>query len=562
MSQHWLDRYASGYHAWQDSNPNGRRIFRRRIGVVESAFDTDGTDFEGRADVNAFLILEARNTLGTEELRKRVLLAWTSLRLQHALLLARVERQSSKDCFVIEPPVDYSEALATAGNQLVFVDDHYPDGDAEDFYRHALNTGRVLDPERSLSRLFILSSRGSENKTHQFQAILIAAHEITDGLAMYSWQQHFMHLLNSSSEDLQASIEQHRRPEQIWARLPPAQEDLYPPVAGNVARQRWYWAIVRILRHVRKPLPQGLTNPLRRDQRHDTATEMPPNYPAILNYSPNRKPPLNTFFVGLTLPQTASHRLQQLVKDANASVGAGCFALVGLAMMELYEKQHPSVPLADRKPFVASFPLNPRPFFGYNGPADSCMLAFSDGIVMPFLPSSLPVEGRFRLLAKIAHRQLRMYQKRLRDPDLNLGLSPHNPARMIATNYIAAVERAETKLPPERRTGMNPQGAYPANYNFGSATCGVSSVGSVKDLLSPGMFDLSKEPENGLVADYRSLRSVVRARDNEFLVGSAGDNTGIHFFVSYDGNAVPEEKAQEWKAKMETLLEPGERSRL
>jgi hypothetical protein len=37
------------------------------------------------------------------------------------------------------------------------------------------------------------------------------------------------------------------------------------------------------------------------------------------------------------------------------------------------------------------------------------MLAFGDGLALPFLPSYLPLEGRFKLLAKQADRQLRTF---------------------------------------------------------------------------------------------------------------------------------------------------------
>lgn len=81
-------------------------------------------------------------------------------------------------------------------------------------------------------------------------------------------------------------------------------------------------------------------------------------------------------------------------------------------MMELYEKLEPDVKLADRKCFITGFPLNPRAFFGFSTDPDSMMLAFSDGISLPFLSSDLSATGRLRLLARQAQRQLSAYQKR------------------------------------------------------------------------------------------------------------------------------------------------------
>ena len=177
-------------------------------------------------------------------------------------------------------------------------------------------------------------------------------------------------------------------------------------------------------------------------------------------------------------------RLANLCREAGTSVGAGVFALVGLVMMELYESLHPNVPLDKREHFIASFPLNPRPFFNYTGPPDSCMLAFSDGIAMPFLPSYLPLEGRLKLLSRAAHRQLKQFQKRKQ-----AAVDAHSPLRTVATNYIIAVEMLERKLPERYKQGLNPQGAYPPNFSAGLATCGVSSVGLVRD-CAPGKYDL------------------------------------------------------------------------
>lgn len=87
--------------------------------------------------------------------------------------------------------------------------------------------------------------------------------------------------------------------------------------------------------------------------------------------------------------------------------------MVGVCMMEMYEKQSPEIPLHDRKVFIPGFPLNPRAFFGLNSEPDSMMLAFSDGIALPFLSARLSVAGRLKLLARQAQRQLSVYQKRL-----------------------------------------------------------------------------------------------------------------------------------------------------
>jgi hypothetical protein len=85
----WLSRYANGYHQWRARRQTASILYHRPLGFVEGFFDADGTDYEGRADLNAHLILEARCSLSEDAWKRRVCLAWTVLRTQHALLSAR-----------------------------------------------------------------------------------------------------------------------------------------------------------------------------------------------------------------------------------------------------------------------------------------------------------------------------------------------------------------------------------------------------------------------------------------------------------------------------------------
>lgn len=570
MEQHrasinWLARYANNYHIWEEVQIDGKQAYRRPLGLVESSFNTDGSDYEGRADVNALLTLEIRSALNPDEFRRRILLAWASLRLQHVLMLARVlyNQHSAQRHFAVELLEDSQEALQRASKSVVFINDYYQNVDENDLYRHCLNTARVLSPDESLSRLFVLPLELLPNGNSRLHLLIVVAHEITDGLSIFYWMSHLIQILNTPLPELEKNLSFNLTRENVSSRLPPAQEDLYPPVSGSLARQRWFWAIMRILRHVRRPLPPTFANPLRRIQRLSSSVEMPPTYSRIFNYSPERKPLLNSFQCTASLSRKASSRFVQLTRAANASIGAGCFALVALTMMELEEVRHPDIPLSERRPFIASFPLNPRAFFGYSGPSDSCMLAFSDGIVLPFLASDLDIEGRFKLTARQAHRQLCTYQKRLRSTELNVGLAPRSVARLIANSYLVAIERGESKLPPEQRTGINPQGSYPANMISSGATCGVSSVGSVTHFFHPGMHKLEDVGNAAdFAADFRSIRMGVRARDNEFLVGSGTESDSIRFNVSFDGNAIGEEAVRLWKQKIETMLDVNKMAKL
>jgi hypothetical protein len=193
------------------------------------------------------------------------------------------------------------------------------------------------------------------------------------------------------------------------------------------------------------------------------------------------------------------------------------------------------------------------------------MLAFSEGIVMPFLPTSIPVEKRFVLVARHANRELRVYQKRVRqDGVLGVGMfDKHSPARLLATGYLAQIERVNEKLPAERRTGVSPQGELKPRVGPYGATCGVSSVGSLAAYFRKGEYDLEKAEGRDFVADYRGLRMGVRARENEFLIGSSSDAEGIiGFGVSYDENTISREAAEEWARTIEGLLEPENKSKM
>jgi hypothetical protein len=553
-SQHWLHRYANNFHAWKKEHGIDHVSFTRPIGLVEAFFDKDGTHFGGRSDVHSLLDLEVRTRLGLDGIRRRILLAWANLRVQHVLLRASIwnDLRTGHRHFIVRVPPSAKAALEEATSFTTFLEDVYPDGELADFFEHGLNTGRIVPDTKSISRLFAFPLRPTKDGTFQLTLLQYAGHLALDGLTSFNWSSHFLSLLNQSDAQLLMQLETFTRPERVRNLLPPAQEDLYLAIPGTIARQRWFWAILRILRHVRKPLPSAFANPLCLENRPPPSLPLLAKYSKLLDYSPSRQPPLQTGSLLFYLSVSSSQRLLSLCRAAGASIGAGCFALVALVMMELETQLHPHVPLSSRKPFISSFPLNPRPFFDYAAPPDSCMLAFSEGIVLPWLPVDLELEGRFRLLARTAHRELKTYQKRARDPVA--GLDPHSPLRLIASGYLADVER---------ELGVDVQGEYPTAELMGGATCALSSVGSVKEWLSEGMFPLDESDGKDFVADFRSVRHGVRAKMNEFLVGCAsfGDRK-LRFAVSYDKTAMDEEMVKKWQHLMETILEPPGQSRL
>ena len=565
---HWLDRYATAYHAWtQSTDSNGQITFKRPLGLVETSFDIDGCYYGGRADMTATLTCEMQHSLSSKEFRRRVSLAWTNLRLRHVLLMSRRydDQESGFRGFAIDVPTDLEEAVREVEKSTIWIEEHYSEVDEHDLHDHALNVGRIIEPEKCMSKLHVLPLRPVPGGTYQLHFLIIMAHQISDGLSAYNWFKDFIRILNLPAPAIEDEIETALHPSTLREKLPPAQEDLYPSILGNRARQRWIWAIIRVLRHVKKTLPPTFPNPLYRSTRLTQPLALQPAYSKLFSYKGDSLPPLSTGHMSVALSPTASARLIALCRSAKVSIGSGCFALAGLAMMSIHSSRYPHILPSSTPAMTASFPLNPRAFFANPPAADSCMLAFSDGIVMPFLSPTLPIEKRFRLVSKTANRELRVYQKRLKTTDkgeVSASLDKHSPARLLATGHLSQIERVESKLPAGRQLGFgNPQCALQASVGFG-ATCGVSSVGSLKGYFRHGEYDL-KDEESDFVVDYRGLRMGVRARDGEFLVGSSTDSEGrVGFGVSYDMNAIDRDSAELWASTITSLLEQSGASKL
>ncbi|KAI0449166.1 hypothetical protein F5B21DRAFT_63197 [Xylaria acuta] len=551
---HWLNRYGKGYHAWVgDENE-----FSRPCGLVELRFDSDGRYLGGRADVNALLTAGVSTRLSDKELQHHILLAFALLRLRHCLLGAKAELRTLEvePWFSVGIPATVDAAIRNADSALRFLDSAV-DGvsDVIDFYTHTQNVARIIKPSEALARVFVLPIEAEGNARRRIHFIFVMAHQIVDGLSCMNWMEDFIRIVNMSTKQIRQGIEIAILPDSIRASLPPAQEDLYTPVASTRARTRWFWAITVVLRHVKKPMPAAFLNPLHRATPLSKAKPFTPKYSNVLDYS--QTPPLNTFFVRLQLSPAASQRLYRLCKETKASIGAGGFVLVAMAMMALHETKHPNEPDEARRPFIGSFPLNPRAFFGAKG-LDSVMLAFCKGIILPFLPSHLDLEGRFRLLVRQASRQLAGYQKRdrLRNAaDTMAYMGINGAGRLVASNYIDGIERLREILPAHLKDNVpSPQGEYEAPaWGLNKSTCGVSSVGKVD--WSTARFDLDADPGDGVIANAESLHSGVRIRDHEFLVATWSVDGIITAGVSFDGNFIDESNAHRWIEKMKSLLE-------
>ncbi|KAK6002519.1 hypothetical protein QM012_001269 [Aureobasidium pullulans] len=564
---HWLDQYSSNYHEWHEVQIDDRHCFYRPLGIVETAFDSDGIYYEGRADVNAYLELAVKHRLSQTQLRQRITLAWAVLRLSHVLLLAKaVDRKpfmtasdvAQKRFFLICSPGNPQEAITAATGSLSFVEQPLDGCGLAEFYRHAQNTGRVVNADEFLAKLFILPTGDIVGSKASLKFLFVKGHQITDGLTNFTWLSHFVKLLNTPLKSLKDAVNDLSPRVSIRTRLPLPQEDLYPRISGSPAKRRWFWLLTLVLRHVKKPMPAAFPNPLRRSSPLKEAIAMPPMYNSYLDYK--AKPPLNTFTCMAKVSQSATKRLHRWCREAGTSIGAGAFVLVAMVMMSLHEDLHPDEGPASHRPFIGSFPINPRPFFKHHEAPNSMMLAFSDGVVLPFLSSALDLETRFKVLVRQAHRQLALYQKREKAEESNSPayMGSRGAGRVIAMNYVGAVERLRSKLPEELRHSLghhSPQGDLTAAQNGSMATCGVSSVG--RSGWHQGEYNVDgdiREGEDAFVADYRFSKQNVRARDGEFLVGVWGGDDGIAANVSYDGNAIDEDMIREWQHRMETLL--------
>ncbi|EME49863.1 hypothetical protein DOTSEDRAFT_122199 [Dothistroma septosporum NZE10] len=530
-SSHWLHRHgnAEGYR-WRKSQTPSGDVFSRPLGPVEFSFDADGRYYEGRADMNCLLQVQIASKLSHVDLRERILLAWTRLRCQHLLLKAKTQREQDKDPqstailglhFQVDVPRSVGHAIEDAGWHLVFLEDYYDQVDTKDFYAHCQNVRRIVDPESNLCKVFILPViQDTGRATLRLQFIM--AHQISDGLCSYAWMRAFIKILNESPDAMRQGIATSIRPEIMQQHLSLPQEALYPQISGNAARQRWFWVITRMLRHVRKPLPEGFSNPLQRKSIRKGAIPLSPVYKQVLDYT--RTPVLNTLPAYIHIPARSTARLSRICKTVKTSLGAGIYALAALVMMEFHERRYPDIAPDGRACFITGFPLNPRAFFNCHNDPDSMMLAFSDGIALPFLPSELDLEGRLRLLARHAQRQLGSYQKRARP-----------------TGGDAAKQ-----LLSSRSAGL---------------TCGVSSVGDREALVRGGVYDLN-DPTKDFAADFLDMTSSVRAREGEFLVGIGGSKDGLFCVPSVDSTTLDPEMVREWCERFETILDEDSAPRL
>jgi hypothetical protein len=357
----WLDSYASSKYDWQARRDGNRTSYVRRMGIVEGLFDTDGTHFEGRADLSVDLHVEMRTSLGEADFRKHIETAWSVMRQKHILLSAKASTLDRADplaggdgkrAFVCDQAGSFEEIRQWGRGHIDFVADYYGRVDGHDFYQHLMNSSRVIDPDKALARLFVLPFKHSTEKSFMLNFMFVLAHQITDGITVFRWASSFIDLLNKTRTELEA-IASELCSNSATDRLPPPQEALYHPIKGSIARQRWFWAITRILRHKKRTNSAAFQNPLHREGPPLPSKAFPPKYNKLLRY--DRLPPLNNYAIRPVLSTKSTRRLMQLCRDSKISFGSGLFTLVAIVMMQLHERDNPNIPLKSRLPFIGSF---------------------------------------------------------------------------------------------------------------------------------------------------------------------------------------------------------------
>lgn len=195
-SHDWLRQYGNtAEYQWHRATLGSRSVFRRPLGLVESAFDADGRYYEGRADLNGLLEVEIKSTLDLGAFRDRIVLAWTRSRHQQLLLQARCvhdETLGGQDAiapsglhFVVDVVDRVEDAVANAVEHCVFLDGH-AGSESRDFSIHSQNVGRVIDPGRALAKLFVFTPQDVAHGRATLRFLFVMAHQISDGLSSES----------------------------------------------------------------------------------------------------------------------------------------------------------------------------------------------------------------------------------------------------------------------------------------------------------------------------------------------------------------------------------------
>jgi hypothetical protein len=216
------------------------RTYERLLGLTELGFYWDSR-FNGTADTVRYAIIDAESSISCTRLFgvENVTRTWLALKQQYPLLGSQLsERQQREEVVFVVSEERLSRctpeeiSFSSISSQL----DLSSTGDVEAFIDGMLNGKRLLSNELP-ARLFILTPTNKENRVC---VILHAAHCITDGISNANWIKSFLETLSSQPGIARWDMEDRLA-------LGVASEKLIGDIGSSKARQKWHYAMGRIL---------------------------------------------------------------------------------------------------------------------------------------------------------------------------------------------------------------------------------------------------------------------------------------------------------------------------
>ncbi|GAA5877567.1 hypothetical protein JCM8547_007733 [Rhodosporidiobolus lusitaniae] len=532
MSSSTWPGYAPGYRWTPRSHPlapDATSHYHRPLNLLEAKFD-QATQKKGQSDTFVRLSLSLEGVEeqegGEEAFLGRLVLAWAAARAKHPLLACMIhDAVGEEEVFPSVQPREFRYFLpasaedALDGARTTFLVHDAEEGKSLEEAMDEVQSEFVLNGERillnqgaCLARL-VLVKNGREKGELGF--FLVVSHVISDGLSVFKLVNELFTLSSSLSLPTSpsppsfCSLAEHLakrghvspwpvtpdtlsawavvlHEETLLSRLPLGNEEHYPVIPlpslasplsstppsslSNTARQRWYWAIHRVLLKIRF-------------DRFPTTLHVP--------RLPGPTPPVQarTRWERLRLSKEMSGRLLALCKRRGISPSMLLYSLISLSLSNLLSAAHPTEPY---HPVIIGFPFSLRPFLLPSPaspiPASSPSL-FSDPstdlairitfsqIHLPSLPydlsSSDPLERR--KIHAAALRGARLAKQQFAE---NLDPRPRERSRFLATGYALVVQRL-----------LNGAGNNPIPHPEPKTALNASMIGDV-DRLLPTSFPL------------------------------------------------------------------------
>ncbi|GAA5959294.1 hypothetical protein JCM21900_003918 [Sporobolomyces salmonicolor] len=412
--------------------------------------------------------------------------------------------------FQYEPPASTEDALRRAQKTILKVDAAASQLDAamDDLQgQHILNGERVLLDQSTMARLVLVV----EQDPTELGFFLLISHIISDGLSVFRLVNELFSLV--ASPDLptpatsphlltvDAFLAGSRDspawevpgvvarpwvsmppPDEVLRRLPLATEDHFPniPLSSSVhssstpqpteapadtephlsaphappsaARQRWFWAITRILILLRqRRFPRSL------------------HFPRLAYPSPPVQ--ANTRWPFLRFNKASSASMIRFCKRNSLSPSMLLYAILSMSLANAFAKIHPHEPY---RPVLIGFPFSARPFLEpvatpSSDPSSDCAIRITFGTIhLPNIPQDPTVENRE------AVRATALRGARLAKQQFTKRLAPERQSRslFLASAYALILDRLLSS------TGRNP-----IPYEDPKTAINASMIGDVDRLL-------------------------------------------------------------------------------